>query len=120
MKQTKVTVVSTEGDTATIKIEAPGENPKEETMVKVEGKEVRLTAKEFDLLFLFASHPGRVYSREQLLENVWGYTHYASARTVDTHIRRLRSKLGEFAALIETIRGVGYAFSDAHLPENTG
>ena len=77
-----------------------------------EGKEVALTATEFRLLEDLMRHAGAVRSREQLLDNVWGYTFEGYARTVDTHMRRLRSKLGESQKYLETVRGVGYRFKD--------
>jgi DNA-binding response OmpR family regulator len=70
-----------------------------------------LTYKEFELLKYLAQHPGRVYSRSQLLQEVWGYDYFGGTRTVDVHVRRLRAKLGsEFEALIGTVRNVGYKF----------
>jgi DNA-binding response OmpR family regulator len=79
--------------------------------VTVDDREVLLTRKEFDLLADLMRRPGRVSSREQLLERVWGYEHPGLTRTVDVHIRQLRKKLGEqAAALIETVVGVGYRF----------
>lgn len=76
--------------------------------VLVEGEEVPLTALEFKLLYDFASRPGRVQSRDALLERVWGYTPGLETRTVDTHVKRLREKLGAARDYIETVRGVGY------------
>ena len=61
--------------------------------VFVDGKEVNLTAKEFDMLELFASNPGKVYSRDSLLETIWGYDYPGDVRTVDVHVRRLREKI---------------------------
>ncbi|MGQ9859052.1 MAG: response regulator transcription factor [Thermodesulfobacteriota bacterium] len=78
--------------------------------VEVEGKEVSLTATEFKLLYQLASNAGRIQSREVLLERVWGYTYDGYARTVDTHVRRLRQKLGPASGRVETVRGVGYRF----------
>jgi two-component system phosphate regulon response regulator PhoB len=75
-------------------------------------KPIRLTHTEFKLLFELASRKGRVYTRENLLDRVWGYTYEGYARTVDTHIRRLREKLGPMGEYIETIRGVGYRFRE--------
>jgi len=70
-----------------------------------------LTYMEYELLKFFATHPGKVFSREQLLSRVWGYEYYGGARTVDVHVRRLRAKLGEeHANLIQTVRSVGYRF----------
>ncbi len=74
----------------------------------VDGAELALTATEFRLLEDLLRHAGSVRTREQLLNNVWGYSFEGYARTVDTHVRRLRSKLGTAAATLETVRGVGY------------
>ena len=75
------------------------------------GQPVPLTRLEFDLLHFLAGHPRRVFTRLQLLSNVWGYEH-AVARTVDVHIRRLRAKMGEDVALVTTVYGVGYRLAD--------
>lgn len=80
--------------------------------VTVSGVEVELTATEFKLLRLLLERKGRVQSRENLLVNVWKYEADIVTRTVDTHIRRLREKLGEDASLIQTVRGVGYRVID--------
>jgi two-component system, OmpR family, response regulator VicR len=83
--------------------------------VRVRDKEVDLTSKEFALLSLMASHPGRVFSREKLLEHVWGYDYYGDARTVDVHIRHLREKIEPDPAtpqLILTVWGAGYKFRE--------
>jgi two-component system phosphate regulon response regulator PhoB len=71
-----------------------------------------LTSTEFKLLVELASKKGRVQTREHLLDRVWGYTYEGYARTVDTHIRRLREKMGPLGDSIETIRGVGYRFRE--------
>ncbi|MEN6520587.1 MAG: response regulator transcription factor [Armatimonadota bacterium] len=71
-----------------------------------------LTYTEFELLRFLVTHKGRVFTREALLNRVWGYDYYGGARTVDVHIRRLRSKLGPHQSLIETVRNVGYRFSE--------
>lgn len=84
----------------------------ESFVVRVGNDQVTLTATEFGLLEELMSRKGRVLSRELLLNNVWGYTHSGSLRTVDTHVRRLRAKLGDAAVFIETIRSVGYRFRD--------
>ncbi len=77
----------------------------------VAGRPVDLTYMEYELLRFFVEHQGRVWSREQLLSKVWGYDYYGGARTVDVHVRRLRSKLGEErASWITTVRSVGYRF----------
>jgi DNA-binding response OmpR family regulator len=79
--------------------------------VTLDGAPLDLTPKEFDLLVLLASHPGRAYSREFLLENLWGYDYDGFDRTVDTHIVRLRKKLGPLGDKISTVWGVGYRFT---------
>ena len=69
---------------------------------------------EYELLRFLASNPGRVFTREVLLSQVWGYDYFGGARTVDVHIRRLRSKLGEqHAGMIQTVRSVGYSFGQS-------
>ena len=78
--------------------------------VTVQGQPVALTALEFRLLITLFEREGRVQSRSQLLEVVWGYSGDVNTRTVDTHMRRLREKLGEAGQYIETVRGVGYCF----------
>ena len=79
-----------------------------EHQVRVGGEEVVLTIKEYELLKLLLLHPGIVFSRDKLLNDIWGYEFSGETRTVDVHIRTLRQKLGEAGELIETIRGVGY------------
>jgi len=84
--------------------------------VEVRGQQVELTAKEFDLLAWFARHPGRVYSREQLLDQVWGYQHSGYDHTVNSHINRLRAKIErdpQNPDYILTVWGVGYKFNEA-------
>ncbi len=79
--------------------------------VRVDGTPIELTAKEFDLLATMAAEPGVVFSRERLLERVWGFSEFVEERGVDVHVRHLREKLGDDAAaprFIETVRGVGY------------
>lgn len=77
--------------------------------VRLRGRPLDLTYKEFQLLAFLAERPGRVYSRAQLLQEVWGYDFFGGTRTVDVHVRRLRAKLGaEHEAMIATIRNVGY------------
>lgn len=75
-----------------------------------QGNKIRLTNKEFTLLSVLAKSADRVVTRQQLLDNVWGYSYYGDARTLDVHIRRLRQKLGECGDCIETVVGVGYRF----------
>jgi DNA-binding response OmpR family regulator len=78
---------------------------------KIGGRPLDLTFKEFELLKYLAQHPGRVFTREQLLQEVWGYDYFGGTRTVDVHVRRLRAKLGtEHEQLIGTVRNVGYRF----------
>lgn len=79
--------------------------------VSVRGEEVELTPKEFELLRVLAIHPGKVYSRDELLERVWGYEYAGDTRTVDVHVRHLRQKVEKDASnpeYIETLRGIGY------------
>ena len=79
---------------------------------RLKGEVLDLTFKEFELLKYLAQHPGRVFTRAQLLQEIWGYDYFGDTRTVDVHIRRLRSKLGpEFEAIIGTVRNVGYRFT---------
>jgi two-component system phosphate regulon response regulator PhoB len=78
--------------------------------VTVDGETLDLTPTEFNLLAFFMDRPGRVLNREALLDNVWGSDVFVTDRTVDTHVKRLRSKLGAGADAIETVRGVGYRF----------
>jgi len=78
---------------------------------RLRGRALDLTFKEFELLKFLAQYPGRVFSRSQLLQEVWGYDYFGGTRTVDVHVRRLRAKLGaEHEALIGTVRNVGYRF----------
>ena len=90
---------------------------------RLRGRALDLTFKEFELLKYLAQHPGRVYTRAQLLQEVWGYDYYGGTRTVDVHVRRLRAKLGaEHEQLIGTVRHVGYKFVTptlTSLPEET-
>jgi DNA-binding response OmpR family regulator len=82
---------------------------------RIKGRALDLTFKEFELLKYLAQHPGRVFTRSQLLQEIWGYDYFGGTRTVDVHIRRLRSKLGpEFEAIIGTVRNVGYRFTLPH------
>ena len=78
----------------------------------VDDREIDLTAKEFGLLEALMSRPGRVMTREQLIEEVWGSDITVTLRTIDTHLKRLREKLGEAGSLVDTIRGVGYRFAE--------
>ena len=78
----------------------------------VNGREITLTAKEFQLLVALMGRPGRVMTRERLLDEVWGSDITVTSRTIDTHLKRLREKLGGAGDLIETVRGVGYRFAE--------
>lgn len=81
---------------------------------RLQGAPLNLTYKEFELLKFLVQHPGQVFTRAQLLAEVWGYDYYGGTRTVDVHVRRLRSKLGgEHEHLITTVRNVGYSFDSA-------
>jgi DNA-binding response OmpR family regulator len=87
----------------------------EKRNVNLSGKAIELTAKEFDLLFHFARHPGRVYSRSELLDHVWGYTHSGYEHTVNSHINRLRAKIERDPnkpEFVQTVWGVGYKFTE--------
>ncbi|MFN2518479.1 MAG: winged helix-turn-helix domain-containing protein, partial [Jatrophihabitantaceae bacterium] len=78
---------------------------------RLSGTALDLTYKEFELLKFLAQHPGRVFTRSHLVQEVWGYDYFGGTRTVDVHVRRLRAKLGpEHEALIGTVRNVGYKF----------
>ncbi|SEB97234.1 DNA-binding response regulator, OmpR family, contains REC and winged-helix (wHTH) domain [Paramicrobacterium humi] len=86
---------------------------------KIQGRPLDLTFKEFELLRFLAAHPSRVFTREQLLSEVWGYDYFGGTRTVDVHVRRLRAKLGDMEQLIGTVRNVGYRFNaaDGEVPD---
>jgi DNA-binding response OmpR family regulator len=82
--------------------------------VTVEGQLLELTYKEYELLRFLVAHRGRVFTREALLNQVWGYDYYGGTRTVDVHIRRIRAKLGlPYQDMVETVRNVGYRFNDS-------
>ena len=84
---------------------------------RLDGRQLDLTYKEFELVKFLAQHRGRVFTRQQLLQEVWGYDYFGGTRTVDVHIRRLRAKLGpEREMLIGTVRNVGYRFVGADEP----
>jgi DNA-binding response OmpR family regulator len=83
--------------------------------VSLDGEEVQLTPLEFEILLSMAREPGVVFTREQLMDRVWGYRDYAGGRVVDSHVARIRRKLGEDGAeprFVRTVHGVGYAFAD--------
>ena len=84
----------------------------EKHTVQVRGEDIALTYKEFELMCLLISSPGTVFSRDQILRQIWGYEFDGENRTVDVHVRTLRQKLGPCGELIETVRGIGYKFND--------
>jgi DNA-binding response OmpR family regulator len=88
--------------------------------VVCKGQKIKLTNKEFTLLSVLSKSAGRVITRQQLLDNVWGYSYYGDARTLDVHIRRLRQKLGDCGQCIETVVGIGYRFTGCQKRPNTG
>lgn len=98
-------------DSSEYKIGSLALSPKKH-QVKVDGEEVLLTLKEFELLSVLIENRGLVFSRDQLLTKIWGYSFDGESRTVDVHIRSLRQKLGEYGKLIETVRGIGYRFGE--------
>ncbi len=79
-------------------------------MVTIDGRPVELSYKEFELLTYFVENQGRALSREKILNNVWNYDYFGDARTIDTHVKKLRSKLGDKGEYIKTIWGMGYKF----------
>ena len=83
-------------------------------VVTIDGKEVALSVKEFELLSYFVQNEGIALSRETILNNVWNYDYFGDARTIDTHVKKLRSKLGEKGNLIKTVWGMGYKFEVPH------
>ncbi|WP_322750438.1 MULTISPECIES: response regulator transcription factor [unclassified Frankia] len=116
--------VAAAGGTAEAGVIRSGDLSVDETTysAKLRGRPLELTFKEFELLKYLAQHPGRVFTRAQLLQEVWGYDYYGGTRTVDVHVRRLRAKLGpEHESMIGTVRHVGYKFVAppiAPLPED--
>lgn len=85
---------------------------KEAHQVKIDGEEVELSFKEFELLTYFIENKGIALSREKILNNVWNYDYFGDARTIDTHVKKLRSKLGEQGNMIKTIWGMGYKLEE--------
>jgi len=103
------------------KLSAGGiEMSREARVLTVEGREVDLTPREFDLLHYLMLNHGVALSRERLLEQVWDYSFYGAARTVDVHIRQLRKKLGHWNVVIRTVWGVGYKVDPSVVPEKGG
>ncbi len=86
----------------------------DEMRVKCLGSEIKLTRKEFALLEYLIKNAGRVAARQQLLDNIWGYSYFGETRTLDVHIRRLRQKMGGCSDMIETVVGVGYRFKGSN------
>lgn len=82
----------------------------DEHTVTIDNERIQLTLKEFELLRLFLSHPGIAFTRDQLLNDIWGADYASETRTVDMHIRTLRGKLADYGKMIETVRGIGYRF----------
>jgi two-component system alkaline phosphatase synthesis response regulator PhoP len=81
---------------------------REEYSVRIDNRSVELARKEFEILFLLASNPGKVYNREKILNEIWGNQVFVVERTIDVHLVNIRKKLGEFSECIETIKGIGY------------
>ncbi len=90
--------------------EGPIELDKAAHTVKINGKEIDLSFKEFELLLYFIDNKGIALSREKILNNVWNYDYFGDARTIDTHVKKLRKKMGESGEMIKTIWGMGYKF----------
>jgi DNA-binding response OmpR family regulator len=102
------------GEVRSVKKAGPLEVDLQARRATVNGKPLELTTREFDLLLYFVSHPDRVFSREQLMESVWGSRYFGTARTVDNFVARLRAHIGDDAEdprHLETVRGVGYRFN---------
>ena len=96
-------------ETVTKKLTLDGiEVDKDAHRVNIDGKEIELSYKEFELLTYFMEHQGIALSRENILNNVWNYDYFGDARTIDTHVKKLRSKMGEKGDLIKTVWGMGY------------
>ncbi|HTN55951.1 MAG TPA: response regulator transcription factor [Microbacterium sp.] len=99
-------------DVEPVRVQASGITIDEQSYAaKLHGRPLDLTYKEFQLLHFLATHPSRVFTREQLLSDVWGYDYFGGTRTVDVHVRRLRAKLGDAEQIIGTVRNVGYRFN---------
>ena len=118
----RVEVLRTPTDPGTQKLISAGDLmiDAEKHRVTLSGTVIELTAKEFDLLLQFAQHPGRVYTRSQLLDLVWGYAHAGYEHTVNSHINRLRAKIERDTSrprYIVTVWGVGYSFAETHQHE---
>ncbi len=113
----RLALTKTTKSTASTQIQAAGITIDEVSYsAKIHGQPMDLTFKEFELLKFLVQQPGRVFTRDQLLSEVWGYDYFGGTRTVDVHIRRLRAKLGDLESLIGTVRNVGYRFNS--VPES--
>ena len=102
------------GEPRSVKKAGPVEIDLQSRRATANGKQLELTTREFDLLLYFVSHPDRVFSREQLMESVWGSRYFGTARTVDNFVARLRAHIGDDAEAprhLETVRGIGYRFN---------
>ena len=85
---------------------------KDAHMVKIDGRDIELSYKEFELLTYFMENKGIALSREKILNHVWNYDYFGDARTIDTHVKKLRSKMGEKGEMIKTIWGMGYKLEE--------
>lgn len=108
----RLALARAEETAAPTRVQASGVTIDEQSYsAKLRGRPLDLTFKEFQLLHFLATHPTRVFTREQLLSEVWGYDYFGGTRTVDVHVRRLRAKLGDQEQIIGTVRNVGYRFN---------
>jgi len=108
----RLAIAGSEAAAGPARVQASGVTIDEQSYsAKLYGKPLDLTYKEFQLLHFLATHPARVFTREQLLSEVWGYDYFGGTRTVDVHVRRLRAKLGDHEQIIGTVRNVGYRFN---------
>ncbi|GEK87198.1 response regulator transcription factor [Microbacterium aerolatum] len=108
----RLAIARAESTAAPTRVQASGITIDEQSYsAKLHGRPLDLTYKEFQLLHFLATHPSRVFTREQLLSEVWGYDYFGGTRTVDVHVRRLRAKLGDQEQIIGTVRNVGYRFN---------
>lgn len=112
LKRTNNSAKSADGDIQGLTID------KNAHQVFIDGKEISLTVKEFNILLKLIDNKGRVYSREQLLDDIWGFDYYGDTRTVDSHVARLRTKLGEWGNRhLKTVYGVGYKIQESDVNE---
>lgn len=111
LKRQSLTDQQNEGKSKTLKI-GPLEIDEEKHEVLLNNQKIILPKKEFSILYYLASKPGKVFPRDRILNDVWGDDIFVIERTVDVHIRKIREKLGDYSNLIETIKGVGYRFTE--------